>query len=412
MLTDSMIHLSEKYSYVTKQDYDSVAGPAWPDFEQFCTHTNIIDLVYNEIDVMLKPPGSFNHPSFCVLPFYGIEYPQKIACCLLPVGTDLKYVKQQMLAGEKPVACQKCWLLEDIGVTSDRQFKNRGLDFHTNIDIEKLYQNCVDGVNELIHYKIDTSSVCNATCITCGSDASSAWAQLERKNKVNPKKIWRLRPENVKDWINYATAKSIGFRGGEPLLSDTNFVILENLIKHGNTSCFISFTTNGSKTPTTRQQKIISQFSNVNFCFSIDGVGPVFEYMRYPLEFSQIEKNIQYCRDNSIHPSVSYTLSNLNVLYHSQTKSWFQQNQLDYILNPVYYPTHFRPSSLSNGIKKHILQLNPTDEIQQLLSNHTNQDDINYIEFCKQIAKQDKWKNIQLKHYLPEFAAIIVMISD
>ena len=37
-------------------------------------------------DWHLKP---FSNPAFCVLPFYGIEYPANTPCCLLKKGHDL-----------------------------------------------------------------------------------------------------------------------------------------------------------------------------------------------------------------------------------------------------------------------------------------------------------------------------------
>ena len=68
------------YSYVTQLDYENVAGPDWPKFEQFQLNQSVPEWVYNEIDQMLGPPQVFSHPSFCVLPFYGWEYPINQAC--------------------------------------------------------------------------------------------------------------------------------------------------------------------------------------------------------------------------------------------------------------------------------------------------------------------------------------------
>ena len=312
------------YSYVTQLDYESVAGPDWPKFEQFQLNQSVPEWVYNEIDQILAPPQVFSHPSFCVLPFYGWEYPINQACCLMPRGSNIQTVQSSMLSGIRPAACSKCWALEDAGLASDRQLKNESLSLLFDTDINQLLINSQAGINFRAHYKIDTSTVCNSTCMTCGSGASSSWAQLERKNGFAAKKTWQIRKETLPSGIDYSNAKTIGFRGGEPLLSDTNFAILEKLLENNNSDCFISFTTNGSLRPTKQQQHILNHFKNVNFCFSIDGVGPVFEYLRYPLSWETLVSNINHVRDHGIHASVSYTLSNLNSWYHNETVQWFK----------------------------------------------------------------------------------------
>ena len=391
------------YQDLTQTDYSAMAGPDWPSYDQFLMHTNVPDFVYKEIDQMLDN-SPFDNSAFCVLPFYGMEYPAKTPCCLLPKNHNINDIRKKMLAGTRPADCKKCWNLEDNGCKSDRLIKNETLDFYFNKNLKALFDDCVAGTNHVAHYKIDTSTVCNSTCITCSSTSSSAWAQLERKNKKTPKKTWSLTTTDVENFVDYKTAKYLGFRGGEPFLSDTNFFILEELIKHGNTDCGINFVTNGSSKMTNYQKKILSKFSNVNLCFSIDGVGPVFEYLRYPLKWNDLEQNIKYCRENNIMISASYTVSNLNVFYHNQTVDWFDQNNIPYLVNPVYNPTYFRPSALPSIVKDTILQ---TSEINFLLTTHTNSDDVDYISFRSKIAEQNAWKKIKMKDYIPEFAELI-----
>jgi len=396
----------ERYSYIGQSDYEIVAGPDWPPFSDFVLHKNIPNFVYNEIDQMLEQPEVFSHPSFCILPFYGTEFPLNTFCCLTPARSNRDKVKKEMLLGQRPVECNKCWKIEDAGLKSDRILKNETLDFYTNRNIKDLYQECVAGDSGIVHYKIETNNVCNATCITCGSLSSSAWAKVEKAHSNHLYKTWQLTPIDVDKIVNYSTAKSIGFRGGEPFMSKTNFHILEKLSEHGNHNCFVSFTTNGSFGLTDKQLDLIKKFPNMNFCFSIDGIGSVFDYVRYPLKFDHIKNNIDFCRQHNIITSVSYTLSNLNIFYHNQTVEWFKQNNLKYIVNPVYDPIHFRPAALPEKVKHHIKQ-NLESEIQALISVHSTTDERDFDKFKQEIAKQDAWKNIQLKYYLPELAELL-----
>jgi len=389
-----------------------VAGPDWPLFQQFQLHINVPDFVYAELDSMIRPSESFLHPTFCVLPFYAIEIPKNWSCCLMSTemltngAQSLKEVQQQMLSKQRPKACNKCWKLEDAGLKSDRIVKNANLDYVTNIDLEHLINECQAGKNKIIHYEIDTSNTCNAACITCNGNSSSTWNKLLEKNSLPSYNNWNILPKQTVDWIDYDTAKYVSFRGGESFLSDTNFYILEQLIAHNNTDLCVNFITNGSFNLSTRQKKILSKFQNLIFCFSIDGIGPTFEYLRWPLKWSDIENNISWCRANNVKLSVSYTLSNLNLLYHTQTIDWFKKNNLNYLIGPVYSPTHFRPQSLSADIKQQISQQHNSDDISQWLAHSSNDDQLFEI-FKIEIAKQDSMKNISMRDYLPELAELL-----
>jgi len=385
------------YKLVTQRDYDTVAGPDWPSFVDFQQHVNVPDFVYNEIGHMLVEPLPFDHPSFCVLPFYGWEYPLNTACCLLPKNHDLKKIQSDMLNGVRPDSCVKCWNLEDRGIKSDRQLKNESVDFYLNKNIQDLCTDAKQAKHSVLHYKIDTSNTCNAACVTCGSISSSYWGLLHKKNKQPYSRNWQISCNDIDPKIDYKTARLITFRGGEPLLSKTNFSILQKLISAGNTECFISFQTNGSITPTADQEVILKHFKNLNFSFSIDGIGPVFEYLRYPLKWSDIEKNIAWCHQRNIMVSANYTLSNLNVLYHEKTQAWFVAHNINYQLNLVYDPAWFSPSALPGWVKDQI----GFDFINQPA------DDENYAVFRSKIAEQDALKNISLRDYLPELADLL-----
>lgn len=355
---------------------------------------------------MLSRPGQFDNSTFCVLPFYGIEYPKNTACCLLPNGADIHSIKKSMLANQRPTDCAKCWAAEDVGIVSDRLIKNQTFDYFLRRNIQDLYNECQHGQEKILHYKLDTSNVCNATCVTCGSGSSTAWAKLHQQHGIAVTPVKTITDTGVDTMIDYASAKMIIFRGGEPFLSRTNFYVLEQLIAHGNTTCFLSFVTNGSFNLNQRQWDLLSKFANVNFCFSIDGVGPVFEYLRYPLTFEKIESNLSLVRQKQFDISVSYTVSNLNILYHQQTVEWFEKNNLKYIVNPVYTPEYFAASVLPSAVKQHIKSELDYRVIDLCLPDKPT-DPENYQKFLKEIQDQDRMKGIKLSDYLPALAHLL-----
>jgi sulfatase maturation enzyme AslB (radical SAM superfamily) len=220
---------------------------------------------------------------------------------------------------------------------------------------------------------------------------------LLQKNQQPTTGVWRIEPQTMDQQIDYDHAKVISFRGGEPFLSKTNFYILKKLIEIGNTDCFITFQTNGSIVPTSQQLEILSHFKNVNISLSLDGTGPVFEYLRYPLKWADIENTIDWYRKRNFDTSVAYTLSNLNVLYHAQTTAWFEKQNLNYLINQVYSPAWFRPSSLPESVKNSI----------EFDFVNSDEDSKNYSIFREIIAEQDSWKGIRMQDYLPELCDLL-----
>ena len=335
---------------------------------------------------------------FCVLPFFGAEYTPSgytTPCCLLPNNTDIKQLQIEMLTGQRSIACQKCWSLEDQGKISDRQLKNSAFDFYKNQAIEFVEEDCRKGDYSTQIVKLYTSNLCNSTCVTCGPGASTAWATLK-----NIKVVSTIDPSII-DSFNYKDFIMVNFVGGEPLKEKKNFDILLKLIAVGNTSCFISLTTNGSVQLSTKQKDILREFKNLNICLSIDGIEKRFEYMRFPLKWDVLLENIRFFKENNIQLSVSYTISNLNIMYYQETVDWFNLQGLDHNHILVSYPEYFSPTALPKEVKK--LLNNPIVAID----THSNIDDKNFINACIEIKNQDTLKNIKIKDYLPEFYDLI-----
>lgn len=399
-----LVNQKSRYQSITQNDYVAMAGPDWPNYQEFSSGIQIEQFIADELDTML---GDFADKkskisNFCVMPFYGWEYPAKTHCCLLPNNYDINSIKTDMLSNRRNDQCSKCWTIEDADSLSDRQIKNLTLDYYSNIDIVQLYEKCLTNENKTAHYQIAASNYCNATCVTCGPQASTAWEDLLKTTKTTKKTIPLVHKSSI-DMVDYAAAQFIGFKGGESTMIRAHWDMVEQLIEHHNRKCLISFTTNGSFDLTDRQKSLLTQFENVNFNFSIDGVGPVFEYMRYPTTWSKLTDNVAWATQEKFHVSASYTISNLNIMYHDQTVDWFAKNNIRYIENPVYYPVHFAPKSLSAPIKKQILESTDSSLVHNLLKHHSMTDDTGYANCLKQIKHQDQLKHIHMQDYLPEF---------
>lgn len=406
-----MIDPKLKYQFVTATDYESVRGPDWPLYTDFAQHNSVPPWVYQEIDSMLTVKEPYDPESFCVLPWYGQEIDwsnHSTHCCLLPRTYNIKKIKSDMLQGIKPAECQKCWNLEQQGLLSDRKLKNSALDFWSKKDLQTIMQESTTDTDQTRMLKLITSYTCNAACVTCSSDSSSLWNTVERRiDKTIPiRKYSFVDIEQIKTQIDFKNLKTLSLISGEPLLEKNNFLILQHLIDVGNTDIFVSIVTNGSTRLSHQQVEMFSKFPNLNFCLSIDGCGPVFEYLRWPLTWDKVVENIDQYRELTKNISVSYTISNLNIMYHSETTKWFKSQNLPWINNPVYSPVYFSPAVLPEHAKKTVKSiLNSTDF--EMLIGPSAFDQTLWQQCQQEIKSQDSAKGINIRDYLPEFCNLV-----
>lgn len=339
--------------------------------------------------------------TFCVLPWYSKEMQNhgSTTCCLLPYGHNIEDIKKSLLNGNRHVDCAKCWNVEDNGKVSRRQQENSLLDFILDRDLEKIQQDCVANRSTTILYQVKTSNLCNQACVTCNSEFSTKWAEINSRMNVTPS----LQNSVAKFEIDYRSAKQIKLIGGEPLFDPESFKILDQLLEHNNADCFVSFVTNGSISLKPKQFEKLKQFTNLNICISIDGIGPVFEYMRWPGRWDTLLKNIEQYRNIANNLSVSYTISAVNAFYYNQTVDWFNQNALPYNHNVVTTPQWAKLADMPIQLKK-ILQSH-NNFITGFCSEHGQENPMSML--AEQIRQQDQAKKISIKDYMPEVANII-----
>jgi sulfatase maturation enzyme AslB (radical SAM superfamily) len=343
--------------------------------------------------------------TFCVLPWYGLNLPSMTPCCLLPKNTNITQVKHDLLAGIKSPACAKCWQVESIGQKSKRQFENKFLDYKLDRDLDKIQEDCkTKTINPLV-YQIQTSNLCNQACVTCSSYLSSKWAEIERKMGTVPHLTFKIKLSDVN--IDYTTARHIEFVGGEPFFDPATFQILNLLIEHNNTDCFISVVTNGSILLNDYQLDILSKFTDLNICISVDGIGPVFEYLRWPAKWNVVCNNIKKFQQITNNISISYTISSLNILYYQQTVDWFNAEKLRYNHNIVSFPTWLSLDTMPIKIKKLLVN----NSFAKLWIPE-NGNEISLKDYYIKIQQQDRAKKIDIKNYLPELAIIFDTLID
>jgi sulfatase maturation enzyme AslB (radical SAM superfamily) len=269
--------------------------------------------------------------------------------------------RTEMLAGKKCKSCEfGCYQYEDQGQTSRRTKykKNNTAEIITDV---------FSPANTL---DISLSNDCNLTCAYCTSEWSSAWTkdlikngEYEIKNYNNKldnwSKIWNKTKQQqrstdskffqliLKEIELAKQLKKIGILGGEPLLHNQLFDILE---KCGDDKQ-IKITT-GLGISEIRLKNFIEKVKNkknIQLVLSCDAVGSLFEFIRYGASWAKFNSMYQLLKSEGI-PISFYTIAtNLNSFGIKEFYDKFHNDTIGY--GPVADRSFLQPNVLDDTSK-------------------------------------------------------------
>jgi molybdenum cofactor biosynthesis enzyme MoaA len=120
----------------------------------------------------------------------------------------------------------------------------------------------------------------------------------------------------------------IQFAGGEPFLSDTQYLILKKLVDLGvSDKITITYNTNGT-IPMDQYYELWSKFKKVSLSVSLEAVGDLANYIRYPTNWDNINrvmKSLDLVSNNIIQVKVNCLVQALNVLRLREFMEWLYQ---------------------------------------------------------------------------------------
>jgi sulfatase maturation enzyme AslB (radical SAM superfamily) len=180
-------------------------------------------------------------------------------------------VRVQMLAGEQPNRCVRCYDIEKCdggnGATSYRQSMNR--QFYDYLEFGET--------GTLRHIDFRLGNVCNLKCRMCGPKSSSKWfKELKDLNPISnptPPTTWQDDDRTIEFVSKCASSLvDVRFAGGEPMLSKQHYKIVDYLIETGlSKNIELKYNINGTLMPDDLMSKW-SEFKSVHLAISIDGV--------------------------------------------------------------------------------------------------------------------------------------------
>lgn len=237
----------------------------------------------------------------------------------------MKAIRKQMINGQEPKACSKCFESERSSNSSARLNHNRYFSAKlAEIPIITKPDGHVDKV-DLKYWDFRFSSLCNYKCRTCGPKYSSAWIpdakELGWLQQTDNRKVVNIEVVNQLTNIDFlkkyvGTVEKIYFAGGEPLLMDEHWKILDMLDAANRHDVIITYNSNLSKL-TYKNKNVLDYWAKwgrrVWLWPSIDEIDDRAELIRSGTNWANIEANLQAANALNIHIRPSITVSAMNV---------------------------------------------------------------------------------------------------
>ena len=212
------------------------------------------------------------------------------------LGSEATKLREQLNAGERPNICSTCWNKEDMGIESYRESFNKI--FNHLLTPEYRFGPILKYID------VEFDNVCNLQCRMCSPhNSDQIWKTVDLLNERGlelPIKIG----DHVRDHKYYQSEKKQYIKevlenidifkvtGGEPFLSKDFLEIVDFAIeKDFAKNITLKITTNGTKFSKTILDKF-KNFKGVDMNISIDGFGEVYDYIRFPFSWEQLDKRL------------------------------------------------------------------------------------------------------------------------
>jgi sulfatase maturation enzyme AslB (radical SAM superfamily) len=390
--------------------------------------------------------------TFCIYPWIHLHaYPtgEAYPCCHAEMGvgqvgncrentleeiwTDvpMQRLRADMLSETPNAACTRCYEQEESGFFSGRRSANK----HHGHQIKKLEANPF----EMTYWDIRFSNLCNLKCRSCGHIFSSQWYQDQAK-LAGP--AWKLN----NTVLNYAGrtetdmwtqlephldyVEQIYFAGGEPLLMEEHYRILDELVKRKRFDVRLIYNTNFTHTDLKGNSvfEYWSMFDSVAVGASLDGMGQYGEYIRKGTVWAVVEQNrrdmLAICPEVDFY--ISPTLSIMNALHLPDFhKDWVakgliraQDLNVNILQDPVHYRIDIAPAEYKGILlaryREHIEWLRGQDPLQRAtvgfesaITFMTATDNTHLLDtFWRKTHELDSIRNERMLDIIPELAAL------
>jgi len=280
----------------------------------------------------------------------------------------LKELRRTMLRGEWDPVCAKCLTAERAGGTSSRNGRNHR--FRRRVP-DLLSHTADDGAittAAVRHLDLRLGNYCNLTCRMCTPGASKLW--VAPYNRVQPEayalETDRLQALRNIDWVSdpgvwrkfreqLPFVEFLQFAGGEPMMIPEMIQALRMCVDSGFAGQMdLTYNTNITLLPEDATD-LWPHFKSVSLKCSVDGYGPLNDYIRRPSRWHDIDLNLRkidanFHRWNLKQVFITTTVQVYNVLdldkLYAYLRSGFEHILPAPDLNPLTWPAYLAVQNL------------------------------------------------------------------
>lgn len=273
----------------------------------------------------------------------------------------MKELRLDMLNDRKNSICNFCYKHEEAGPHSFRNYSKDNFAKYFDEIVPTTQEDGTVSEFKMRYFDIRFSNICNFKCRTCGAEFSSQWAAEHREN-FEPDHPILLHADGdtgslLQEVLTHVEHIDLAyFAGGEPLITDEHYTILEEMIRLGRTDITLRYNTNASNIKYKRHDilELWKHFKRVELSCSIDHYGERAEYIRKGTDWGKVESNLKLFRDlpqvdfqiNTVLSLFNYTtldefynyLKNRNLVRHYD---W--HHSLYLAVHPIYYSAKSLP---------------------------------------------------------------------
>ena len=293
--------------------------------------------------------------TFCTLPWIHLHStPEGVAapCCIskscnTPIGMgdtkkqglmelvnspQMKQLRLDMLEGKRNDECTMCYDQEDAGIVSNRQ--STFLAHPKAIDDACNFTND-DGSLEhfnMRYFDVRFSNICNFKCRSCGQEYSTQWEQ--ENSRANVPYAREIPKNNNKEFLQdildqIPNMEIAYFAGGEPLITEQHYIILEEMIRQKKTNIVLRYNTNLSNLKFKNKDllDLWRRFDKkIELYASIDHVKERAEYIRHGTDWGVVESNLLLVKQQ---PNISVSMNTVLTLFNYLTIEQFYGYLID-----------------------------------------------------------------------------------
>lgn len=351
-------------------------------------------------------------------------------------------LRESFTYGDRDPGCMKCWQEEDAGKRlSIRQNYNRNI-----IPLNELHHDMDTSDPTIRWLELSFNNRCNVRCRMCGPNFSTNWYkdwELVKKYVPTPYDFQR-NVDNVEDYIRInpepktidlskldsilPNIRHLKLTGGEPFIMPEYRMILERLVEIGQAkNVFLNYSTNLTIMPKQSDLDLWKHFKYIEFATSLDGIGDVLEYQRFPSKWDTVHKVLKslfYLRkDMNVKVGTRPTITVYNILdvpnithYWSELEggltedSWINHT---HCALPDFLSITILPEHLKKLVKERLDNTDAITKRQRQSWNHLvaymySKDDSHLLpEFKDFTLKLDQARGEDMAKVIPEFAELV-----